>query len=250
MIKALIIDDERRALNVLKLLIERHLPEIQEVQTALGSAKGLAQIYAERPDLVFLDVEMPGMTGFELLEVVKDLAINVIFTTAYDQYAIRAIRFSAIDYLLKPIDLQELKSAVHKFLQRPHASEDLNPLLANLISNLKSTQAQKPRLAISTLGGLVFFDIEEIVRCQADNNYSIFHLLNGKKFVSAKSLKEYDELLSEYHFLRVHQSHLVNPVYIKAYTQKGLMELKDGSHVQVSRRKHQWVQQKLRSMYL
>ncbi|NND33599.1 MAG: response regulator transcription factor [Saprospiraceae bacterium] len=249
MISALIIDDEKRALNVLKMLIEQHLPEIKTVSTALGSAKGLEQIYARKPDLVFLDVEMPGMTGFEMLEALKDIRVNVIFTTAYDHYAIRAIRFSAIDYLLKPIDVQELKAAVHKFMQQPVSGDDLTPLMSNLMTNLISIQTHKPRLAISTTGGLSFFDIDEIVRCEADNNYTIFYLQEGARFLSSKTLKEYDELLSEYQFLRVHQSHLINPQYIKQYTQKGMIEMKDGSRVAVSRRKHHWVLEKLKSIY-
>ena len=249
MISALIIDDEKRALNVLKLLIEQHLPEIKSVSTALGSAKGIEQIYAKKPDLVFLDVEMPGMTGFEMLEALKDIKVNVIFTTAYDHYAIRAIRFSAIDYLLKPIDIQELKAAVQKFMKQPVSGDDLTPLMSNLMSNLVAMQTHKPRLAISTTGGLSFFDIDEIIRCEADNNYTIFYLNEGRRFVSSKTLKEYDELLSEYQFLRVHQSHLINPSYIKEYTQKGMIEMKEGSHVAVSRRRHHWVLEKLKSIY-
>ena len=248
MISALIVDDEKRALNVLKMLIEQHVPEIDIVHTALGSSRGLELIYEKKPDLVFLDVEMPVMTGFEMLEALKDVSVNVIFTTAYDHYAIRAIRFSAIDYLLKPIDLQELKSAVQRFVRQPVSSDDFNPMMRNLISNLMSVNLQKPRITIPTTGGLIFFDIDEIVRCEADNNYTIFHL-KEKRFVSSKTLKEYDDLLSEYQFLRVHQSHLINPAHIKEYTQKGEIQMKDGSRVSVSRRKHHWVLEKLKSIY-
>lgn len=247
--KALIIDDEKRAVNILKLLIEQHIPEIEEVFTALGSARGLEQIYMHRPDLVFLDVEMPGMTGFEMLETLKDIHVNVIFTTAYDHYAIRAIRFSAIDYLLKPIDVQELKAAVQRFAQQPVTATDFSPMITNLMANLKSIHLQKPRLAVATTGGLTFLDIDGIIRCEADKNYTTFHLTGGKRFVSSKTLKEYDELLSEYHFLRVHQSHLVNPSHIQNYTQKGMMELRDGTRIPVSRRKHHWVHEKLKALY-
>ncbi len=249
MISALIIDDEKRALNGLKLLIETHLREISPIYTALGSAQGLAKIHMHQPDLVFLDVEMPGMTGFEMLEALKDTRINVIFTTAYDHYAIRAIRFSAIDYLLKPIDVQELKAAVQRFISNPITKEELNPLISNLVTNLKSRHPQKPRLAIATSGGLTFLDIGEIIRCEADNNYTIFYLEGGTKFVSSKTLKEYDELLSEYQFLRVHQTHLINPAYIKSYTQKGVIEMKNMDRVAVSRRRHHWVVEKLKTIY-
>ena len=249
MFSALIIDDEKRAINGLKLLLETHIPDIDPIYTALGSSEGFTQIQKLHPHLVFLDVEMPGMTGFEMLDALKDIRVNVIFTTAYDHYAIKAIRFSAIDYLLKPIDVQELKAAVNRFIQRPLSQDQLNPLIDNLVSNLRTRHLRKPRLAITTGNGLTFLDIDEIVNCQADNNYTIFHLCNGKRFVSSKTLKEFDELLAEYDFLRVHQSYLVNPVFIKEYSQKGILELKDSRIVNVSRRKHHWLLEKLKSMY-
>ena len=246
---ALIIDDEKRAINGLKLLLENHVPEVDPVYTALGSAKGIEQIKIRKPALVFLDVEMPGMTGFDILELLRGSPINVIFTTAYDHYAIKAIRFSAIDYLLKPIDVQELKAAVQRFLDLPQSNQTINPLIDNLVSNLRSIPQRKPRLAISTLGGLTFFDIDHIVRLEADNNYTVFHLEDGQRFISSKTLKEYDELLSEYQFIRVHQSHLINPDYIRAYTQKGILEMKTGDYVNVSRRKHPWVVERLKTLY-
>lgn len=250
---ALIIDDEKRALNILRLLIERHLPEITRVETAHGAEAGLRAFRAHVPDVVFLDIEMPVMTGFELLSEMRkgDADVRVIFTTAYDHYAIKAIRFSAVDYLLKPIDVQELKAAWERFQdarqQQPVVHQDL---LNNLLANIQSIHTRKPRLAVATQGGAVFFDIDEIVHCEADNNYTIFHLVDGKRFVASKTLKDYDVLLADYAFLRVHQSHLVNPEYVKQYTQKGMLELKNGHHVPVSRRKHQWVNLRLRELYL
>jgi two-component system, LytTR family, response regulator len=252
MYSVLIIDDEKRALNVLRILVEKHLSGIAVVDTALGAEEGLSKFQVLNPDLIFLDVEMPGMTGFELLEEIRQnhTATNVIFTTAYDHYAIRAIRFSAIDYLLKPIDVHELKSAYQRFLDyREGQFRNPDELMSNLMSNLKSMHVQKPRLAVPTLGGAVFFDIDEIVRCQADDNYTEFYLADGQRFVASKPLKEYDALLHDYKFLRVHQSHLVAPVYIKQYTNKGMLELKDGTCIPVSRRKHHWLIGKLREMY-
>ncbi len=248
MLSVLIIDDEKRAINGLKLLIENHIPEIDRIYTALGSSEGFPLIQKYHPDLVFLDVEMPGMTGFEMLEALKETKVNVIFTTAYDHYAIRAIRFSAIDYLLKPIDIQELKASIKRFVNNPVRKNQLNPLINNLVLNLRRQQ-RKPRLAVPTLGGLIFLDIDEIVHCQADNNYTIFHLENGSKFMSSKTLKEYDDLLNEYDFLRVHQSHLINPVFINEYTQKGIIEMKNHVLVQVSRRKHHWLMERLKTLY-
>ena len=250
MIKALIIDDEKRALNVLRLLIEQHLPEIEEVHAALGSKQGLKLIDKINPDLLFLDVEMPGMTGFELLEQLGERKVNVIFTTAYDHYAIRAIRCSAVDYLMKPIDIQELKEAVQRFIHRSARDDEQNtPMLQNLISNLKSIHYRDPRLAVPTSGGLVFFNIDEIIYCQADQNYTSFYLSNGKEIVVSKTLKDYDELLSEYQFLRVHKSYLINPAYVDNYAQKGTIELQGGYRIPVSRRKHQWVQTRLKSIF-
>jgi two-component system LytT family response regulator len=250
MMRALIIDDEKRAINILKILIEQHVHEIDQIDTALGSKEGLAKIQTNLPDLIFLDVEMPGMTGFEMLEELGDMDLNVIFTTAYDHYAIRAIRFSAIDYLLKPIDIQDLKTAVRNFVSKKEKTEgDSGMLLKNLMDNLKVAQTQKPRLAISAKGGAVFFDIDEIIRCEADNNYTTFYLQDGNRFLSSKTLREYEDLLSEYHFIRTHQSHIVNPAFVKAYTQKGMIELKDGHLIPVARRKHHWVQETLKKMY-
>lgn len=252
MYKILIIDDERRALNILKILIEKHLDDVGLVETALGPESGIQKFRSVHPDLVFLDIEMPGMTGFEYLQHIREInpGINVIFTTAYDHYAIKAIRFSAIDYLLKPIDIEELKMAYHRFVTAQQSTQkDMDHLISNLMSNLQTIHIRKPRLAVATQGGAVFFDIDDIIRCEADNNYTVFYVDDAQKFVASRTLKEYDSLLHEYAFLRVHQSHLVNPAYIKEYTQKGMLELTDGSYVPVARRKHQWLHARLREMY-
>lgn len=247
---ALIIDDEKRAVNILRILIEQHIPEIDRVETAIGSLAGIEKIRAHHPDLIFLDVEMPEMTGFELLEELEGKDLNVIFTTAYDHYAIRAIRFSAIDYLLKPIDIQDLKNAFRNFMEKKERSAgDAGLLLKNLADNLRIAHTQKPRLAISAKGGAVFFDIDEIIRCEADNNYTIFYMQDGNRFISSKTLREYEDLLQDYQFIRTHQSHMINPAFVKAYTTKGMIELKDGSRIPVARRKHLWVQETLRKMY-
>ncbi|MDX1477275.1 MAG: LytTR family DNA-binding domain-containing protein [Saprospiraceae bacterium] len=250
--RALIIDDEKRAINILRLLIERHLPDITQIETALGAEAALSTMRQLSPDVLFLDIEMPVMTGFELLSEIRNdhEEVGVIFTTAYDHYAIKAIRFSAIDYLLKPIDVQELKAAWERFLATRNTPGVVRQdLLTNLLSNLQSIHTRKPRLAVPTQGGAVFFDIDEITHCAADNNYTVFHLETGKRFVASKTLKDYDTLLGDYHFLRVHQSYLVNPAFIKQYTQKGLLELKDGTTIPVSRRKHHWVNHRLKEMY-
>ena len=251
MYKALIIDDEKRAINILRILLEKHVPEIGTIEVAHGALNGLQAFETTKPDLVFLDVEMPLMSGFEVLSNIREShpGANVIFTTAYDHYAIRAIRFSAIDYLLKPIDIDELRAAVQRFLSTISEPQNPSDLIDNLLSNLKSIHIQKPRLAVPTQGGAVFFDIDEIVRCESQDNYTTFHLKDGQRFVASRTLKEYDSLLAEYQFLRVHQSHLVNPAYVKEYTQKGMIEMTDDSRVPVSRRKHHWVQATLREMY-
>lgn len=252
MTRTLIVDDEKRAINILRILIEKHLPAITQIETAQGAKEGLRIFGDSQFDLIFLDIEMPGMTGFELLAAMKETRpeIHVIFTTAYDHYAIKAIRFSAIDYLLKPIDVEELKAAYQRFEQvRNRKSEVTIDLMNNLILNLRNANVKKPRLAVATQGGAVFFDIEEIVRCEADNNYTIFYLDSGKKFVASKTLKEYDNMLQEYDFIRVHQSHLINPAYIKQYTTKGMIEMRDSTRVPVSRRKHHWVVEKLGEIY-
>lgn len=232
MIKALIIDDERRAISLLKVTMERSFPNEFLIETAQGGEEGLVKLHEFKPDLLFLDIEMPIMTGFDFLAANPNVECKVIFTTAYDQYAIRAIRYNALDYLLKPINPQELREAVDRYREQGGKREVYTKQLQNFIHNREKT------LAITTYDGVVFLEIDKIIRCEADLNYTKFILLGGKSFISSKTLKEYEDLLCAHNnFLRVHRSHLVNLDFVLKFKNEGYLLLKDNSSVPVSRRK-------------
>lgn len=235
MIKALIIDDEESTMKVLKGMIERFVPEINTVCTSLGSSKGVQAINDVKPDLVFLDIEMPVMNGFELLQQFPHHTFEVIFVTAFDHYAIKAVRFSALDYLLKPVDKDELKLAVHRFLEKRKSAADVQQQYQNFLQNLKNKEGYK--LAISTTEGIHFIMPENIIRCEAEGSYTKFYLTNKKIIVTSKVLKEYDEMLADYNFIRVHRTHLVNRKYINSVSQDHQLLMSDNSYVEVSRRK-------------
>jgi two-component system, LytTR family, response regulator len=232
MIKALIVDDESKALNLLKVTMERNFPGEFLVETAQGGEDGLNKLNQFKPDLLFLDIEMPMMSGFDLLAAKPDVDCKVIFTTAYNQYAIRAIRYNALDYLLKPINPAELKEAIARFQIQNNKKEVYSKQLENFFHN------KEKNLAITTYDGVVFLEVDKIIRCEADLNYTRFILVEGKTFISSKTLKEYEDLLSVHNnFLRVHRSHLVNMDFVLKFRNEGSLVLKDQSIVPVSRRR-------------
>ncbi len=236
MIKALIIDDEASAANVTWMLLKKYCPALTELKIAVGAEQGEACIRSFNPDLIFLDIEMPIMSGFDLLAKFPSNTFDVIFTTAYDHYAIKAIRFSAIDYLLKPVDVTELENAVKRFLEKRKTRQEKKAMYDNFMYNLKAEEKEY-KLAVSTTEGTFFFRPSEIIRCEATGNYTrIF--LNGKKTIlTSRTLKDYDELLSEQGFQRIHRAHLVNRKYIRSITSDHNILLTDGTEVEVSRRK-------------
>ena len=246
MIRALIIDDEESAVNVVRFLLQKYVTEIDEVSTAIGADEGLKVLQQYKPQLVFLDVEMPLMNGFQLLEKFPDHPFEVIFITAYDHYAIKAIRYSALDYLLKPIDTEELKMAVQRFMSKQSSHQPQKKLYENLAYNLNLPAASSNyRLAVSTTDGTFFYHGHEIVRCEAVGNYTRFILKDKKPLLTSHTLKEYDDLLSDQNFLRVHRAHLVNASYISSFSRDHEIRMQDGSVVPVSRRKWDSVKQKL-----
>lgn len=246
MIRALIIDDEESALNVIRLLLEKYVGEVTEIYTAKGSADGIYAINHHKPQLVFLDVEMPLMNGFQLLEKFPDHSFETIFITAYDHYAIKAIKYSALDYLLKPVDTEELQAAVQRFLQKQNSNRVQKKLYENLAYNLNLPETSPDyRLALSTTDGTFFYYCNEIIRCEAVGNYTRFVLKDKRPLLTSHTLKEYDELLSEQNFLRVHRAHLINSGYISSFSKDHEIKMADGSVVPVSRRKWDVVKQKL-----
>jgi len=244
-IRVLIIDDEESAINVVKLLLQKYTTEVNEIYTATGAYEGIDAINKYKPQLVFLDVEMPLLNGFQLLEKFPDHPFEIIFITAYDHYAIKAIKYSALDYLLKPIDTEELQTAVQKFLQKQNGNHH-KTLYENLSYNLNLPEASsKYRLALTTTDGTFFYYCDEIIRCEALGNYTRFFLKDKKPLLTSHTLKEYDDLLAEQNFLRVHRAHLVNAGYISSISRDHEIKMQDGSVVPVSRRKLDIIKQKL-----
>ena len=237
MLRVLLIDDEPNSAETLRLLLT-HVPGVEVVGVCTSAHDGLAAITDKSPDLVFLDIEMPHLNGFDLLDSVGTVNFSVIFTTAYNHYAIRAIRFSALDYLLKPIDLAELQQAVARAQQQKELQHSMLQYRV-FFENLKNQSQALNKLALPTQEGLLFVQISEIIRCESDRNYTHFHLTSGRPVLVSKNLGEYDELLDTYNFFRVHNSHLVNLAHVRRYlrTDGGQLELTDGSIIDISRRR-------------
>lgn len=247
MVKALIIDDEQKARSILEHYIMNFVPEITELRQAESVGAGLKILEEFKPDIVFLDVEMPHRNGFDFLASVKDPQFDVIFTTAYNQYAIQAIRFSALDYLLKPVDPEELKIAVQRHIEKQENEAGKKELYDNLVGNIEKKDVKDFRIAVPSSDGVHFFMIDEIMRLEADSSYTHIHLVRGKPFVASKTLKHFEEMLEEFRFIRTHKSHLVNPRFITRISNDNeFVLLKDGSKVEVSRRKKDEVLQQLR----
>ena len=237
MIQALIIDDEKNAIEVLELQLSRYCKQVQVLATAQGGVQGIELIRKYQPDLVFLDIEMPHKNGFDVLNETKDCRYKVIFTTAYDQFAIRAFKFSAVDYLLKPIDIRELQEAVEKAAVKEEQGS-LDEKLQVLISQLQSPVRQE-RIALPVADGMQFFHTDEILRCESESNYTHISLTNGKRITIAKTLKEVEESLRGVDFYRIHQSHLVNMNHISKVVkgEGGYVVMKDGTTITISRNK-------------
>jgi two-component system LytT family response regulator len=245
MIKALIVDDEQASIDLLKWLVNEYCPDITTVQWARSVQDAVPLIRSFQPDIVFLDIQMPHQSGFDLLTNIDNWNFEVIFTTAYNEFAIQAIRFSALDYLLKPIDESELKKAIERYKVKRIYAPAGQILFRNFIQNISQGSREKFKLALADASEIKYVQIDEIIRLQAESNYTHIFLTGNKVFISAKTLKEYDEMLQGHRFLRVHKSHLVNPMHIQAYDRQGILQMSDDSKVEVARRKKEFLQQAL-----
>jgi two-component system LytT family response regulator len=236
MLKAIIVDDEPKARENLQILLQDFVKGVEVVALCQNIAESIEAVNSKSPDIVFLDIQLQRETGFDLLTRLKDINFEVIFTTAYTEYAIKAFKFSAIDYLLKPIDIEDLKKAVGKVGRR--VNNNMNSRLTELVQNLKFGSVENYRLALPTLEGLVFVKINDIIYCEASSNYTQIHTSEGKYLVS-KTLKEYDELLSDHNFFRIHNSYLININSIKKYVKGdgGYVVLNNNTSLDVSKRK-------------
>ncbi len=238
MIKAVIIDDEHSARETLSGMLAKFCPEVMIAGMADSAQEGINVIQNYQPQLVFLDVQMPFGSGFDLLEALPNINFEVIFTTAYNQYALKAIKFSALDYLLKPIDVKELKAAVEK-VQLQANDQTSNIKLANFIENVNNNDDTTRKIVLPTAKGFSVVAIKDIIRCESDRNYTWIHFRDGPSLLATRSLKDFEELLVEYQFFRVHQSHLINLDCVKHYNRGrgGQVALSDGSQVDVARSK-------------
>lgn len=230
-----IVEDEKNSREGLKNLLEEFCPDTRVVGMAASAEEGIELIKRTQPDLVLLDIEMQTATGFDLLEKLDSIEFDVIFTTAYEQYALKAIKFSALDYLLKPIDVNELTNAINKVREK-RKSPSANEQVELLLKNLKLENPNSHKITLSTSEGMVFIPVVEIIRCEAQGAYTTFFLKSGKKILVSKNLKEYETLLSEYKFFRIHNSHLINLAEVERYIKSdgGYVVMKDGSQAAIS----------------
>jgi two-component system LytT family response regulator len=246
MLKVLLIDDEQRATDALRLMIIKTIPEVSEVMICNDPRQAAEKIHDFQPALVFLDIQMPHLNGFQVLEKIPNKNFKIIFTTAYNEYAIQAIRYSAFDYLLKPVDIEELQAAVHRFLEGQEDYRQQYDLLKNIMHNMAATSTEEFRLALPTKEGVHFLLPSEIVRCEALGNYTRFFVTSGKSYLISRTLGEYDTLLTPQNFIRTHKSHLVNKKFISFIDHDGFAVLKDNTKVEVSRRRKDEVMEALK----
>ena len=242
MIKSVIIDDELDSIETLQWKIENYCPEVTVLQTFNDPVQGLEYLRANTIDLLFLDIEMPRLNGFDILQALDNIPFDVIFTTAYDEFGIQAIKFSALDYLLKPIQINELQEAVRKYLEKRKDPALNRQQLELLFRNIGLEQEGRPGLiALATKESIELARPEEIVYCASDSNYTTIYFTDGRKKLVARTLKEFDLLLSAYHFFRPHQSFLVNLQHVKEYvrTDGGYLVLRNKEKIPVSKSKRE-----------
>jgi len=239
MIRAILIDDEQECLNALEFDIRNHCPEVDIVQICQGGKNGIKAIHKHKPDMVFLDIDMPMISGFDLLEMVGDIDFSVVFTTAYDKYALKAFRISATDYLLKPIDKDELKLAINKVKEK-QALKSPNDQVSFLLGQLKALDNDNvKKIALPTFDGTEFINLKDIIYCQSDGAYSYVHFVDGSKLYISKTLRYLEEALCDYHFFRSHKSYIVNTDHLKKFVKSegGYLILSNDKQIKVSRSK-------------
>lgn len=246
MITATIVDDEPFCCESLATLLEKYCPEVKVLDICYSAADALQSIHQQKPQILFLDIEMPHMGGFELLEKIPSIDFELIFTTSYDQYAIKAIRFSALDYLLKPVDRDDLQKAVQKAVQR--MKSPLPQQLEILLHKLNHPTIPVNKIAIPTMEGLQMIFVESVISCASHSNYTTLFLKNKQNIIASRTLKEIEEMLEDYSFVRVHHSYLVNLNEVEKYIkgEGGYLLMSDGTTIDVSRSKKEILLKKLK----
>ncbi|HEV9035902.1 MAG TPA: LytTR family DNA-binding domain-containing protein [Puia sp.] len=247
MIDAIIIDDESHCIRHLSGLLSASCGSTIRLADAASTLEdGWRSILRLKPQLVFLDIQLHDETGFDLLDRIPVIDFDIIFVTAYEQYAIRAFKFSAIDYLLKPVDPDDLLQAVSRLQQR-RTKEDTARRFETLLDNLRNGTGLPRRISVPTIKGMEFLPVQDIIRCESHVNYTTIFLTNGQKLTVARTLKEFEELLEEHHFYRVHNSHLINLACIKSYHKGkgGSVRMSDNTEIEVSTRRKDELLKKL-----
>ena len=240
MIRAVIIDDEKDSIDTLKWKLENYCPEVSVVSSFEKPADGVSYLKKNQVDLLFLDIEMPMLTGFDVLEELgRDISFDIIFITAYDNFGIQAVKFSALDYLLKPVQNKELKEAIDKHLKKSQQkipSEQIDLLLNNVQAERKG---KRGRIALASKESIEFVDPNDIVVCEANSNYTNVYLIEGRKRVISKTLKEFEEMLMQFDFFRPHNSHLINLARVKEFIRGdgGYLVMENKMKIPVSKNK-------------
>lgn len=240
MIRTVIVDDETDSRNVLRKLLETYCTQVIVVGMAAGVDTASILIRETSPDLVFLDIEMIHGNGFDLLNGLLPMSFQVIFVTAFEEYAIKAFKYSAVDYLLKPVDIEELQRAVEKASARKQDKVDLTPI-RTLLQNVGVMQLSQQKMAIPTINGLSFIAMQDIIRFEAQGNYTAIYLTNGQTLMATRNIKEYELLLPEAIFCRIHNSHIINLQKIQKYQKGrgGQVIMEDGTAIEVAIRRRQ-----------
>ncbi|RYU95026.1 LytR/AlgR family response regulator transcription factor [Emticicia agri] len=234
MIDAVLVDDEKDSTETLDILLKNNFPDIRVVGKFNDSLSAIEFLQKNHFDLLFLDIEMPGMNGFDLLQEIQKDDFEVVFVTAYDQFALKAFRYSAFDYLLKPVEIEDLASCIAKYQEE---KLQLKSRLEYLQRMIKHTGTSIEKIAVPTSQGFEFIEIKDIIRCESDGNYTRIFLSNQPVILVSRTLKDFEELLEEMNFVRVHQSHLINLKYLRKYikSEGGYIEMQDGTQITVSR---------------
>ncbi|MEM6802230.1 MAG: LytTR family DNA-binding domain-containing protein [Bacteroidota bacterium] len=244
-IRSILVDDESGNRENLRSLLESYCPQIEIMAEADSAVSAMDVIQEHKPQLLFLDIEMPNGNGFDLLSRLDRIDFEIIFVTAFNKYALKAIKFCALDYILKPIDILDLKSAVQKAEKRV-LEQNQSQSWQVFLDNQKSQN--NPKIALPSGNQIDYIPIAEIIRCRGEGNYTHFHLQTGKALMVSKTLKEFEELLKEHRFIRVHQSHLINVRFVKSYVKSdgGYLRMEDQSEIPISRQRKEYVLERLK----
>ena len=243
MIEAIIVDDEPKNVKILKALLNEYCPEVKVIGEAASADEAELAINERKPDVVFLDVEMPYGNAFDLLDKLKPVDFEIIFVTAFDDYTLKAFRYSAIDYLLKPVNIDELKAAVEKAASQKNL-KNMNAQLNNLLFNLHKNSDSPARIAITSQDGFSFVSINDIIRCEAKGNYTYIFTTDHQRHISSRNIKAYEDMLPSSVFFRIHHSHIINVAFVKKYHKGrgGAVEMEDGTMIEVAtRRKNEFL---------